>query len=99
MLWRHEGGGGEGHGAGGSDRWQATTMNVVDGGGTTAAAAAADGGGVDVAPFLWRFHGCFGVVLKVKWCRFGDKTGAIFGGKWYCFGYCLAVVLAASCWD
>jgi len=82
MLWRHEGGDGEGHGAGGGDRWQATTMNVVD-----------------VAPFLWRFHGCFGAVLKVKWCRFGDKTDAIFGEKWCCFGYCLAAVLGASCWD
>jgi len=35
MLWRHEGGGGEGHGASGGDRWQATTMNAVDGGGAT----------------------------------------------------------------
>jgi len=40
MLWRHEGGGGEEHGAGDGDRWQAKTMNAVDGGGTTAAAAA-----------------------------------------------------------
>jgi len=63
---------------------QAATMNAVDGGGATAAAAAADGGGVDgafFAPFLWHFHGCFGAVLKVKWYRFGDKTGAIFGEK------------------
>jgi len=77
-------------------------MNTIDGGGSTAAAAAADGGGVDgafFAPFLWRFRGCFGVVLKVKWCRFGCKTSATFGEKWYCFGYCLAVVLGASCWD
>jgi len=60
-----------------------------------------DGGGVDgafFALFLWHFHGCFGAVLKVKWCRFGDKTSAIFGEKWCCFGYCLAAVLGASCW-
>ena len=59
-------------------------------------------GGVDeafFASFLWCFHGCFGVVLKVKWCRFGDKIGAIFWEKWCCFGYCLAAVLGASCWD
>jgi len=43
------------------------------------------------------FHGYFDTVLTVKWCRFGDKTGAIFGAKWYCFEYCLAVVLGASC--
>jgi len=101
MLWRHEGGSGEGYGAGGGGRRQAT-MNAVDGGGATAAAAAADGDGVDgtfFAPFLWSFHGCFSVVLKVKWCRFGDKTDAIFGKKWFCFRYCLAVVLGASCWD
>jgi len=95
MLWRHEGGSDEGHDAGGSDRWQATTMNAIGGGGATAAAVAVDG--ASFAPFLWRFHGCFGAVLKVKWCRFIDKTSAIFEEKWCCFGYCLAVVLGASC--
>jgi len=97
MLWRHEGGGGEGHGAGGGGRRQAT-MNVVDRGGATAAAAAADGSGVNGA-FFAPFHGCFGAILKVKWFRFGDKTNAIFGEKWCCFGYCLTAVLRASCWD
>ena len=43
------------------------------------------------------FHGCFDTVLTVKWCRFGDKTGAIFGVKLCCFEYCLAVVFGASC--
>jgi len=102
-LSRHEGGGGEGHGASDGDRWKATTMNAVDGGGATAAAAAADTGGVDgaffFAPFLSRFYSCYGAVLKVKWCCFGDKIGAIFGEKWCCFGYCLAAILGASCWD
>jgi len=51
-----------------------------------------DGSGVDgtfFAPFLWRFHSCFGAVLKVKWCYFGDKTDAIFGEKLCYFRYCL----------
>jgi len=43
------------------------------------------------------FHSCFDTVLTVKWCHFGDKTGAIFGAKWCCFEYCLALVLDASC--
>jgi len=72
-------------------------MNAIDGGGATASAAASTGR--FFALFLWRFHGCFGAVLKVKWCHFGDKTSAIFGEKWCCFGYCLAAVLGASCWD
>jgi len=49
------------------------------------------------APFFVAFHGYFDTILIVKWCRFGDKTGAIFGAKWCCFEYCLAVVLDASC--
>jgi len=59
----------------------------------------ARGGGVDgafFAPFLWRFHGCFGAVLKVKWCRFGDKTSAIFRKKvlfWVLFGCCFGCIL------
>jgi len=48
-------------------------MNAVNGGGAKVAAAVDDDGGVDgafFALFLWFFHGCFGVVLKVKWCHF-----------------------------
>jgi len=55
MLWRHEGGGGEGHGAGCGDRWQATTMNAVDRGGATAVAAS-------TGHFLHHFCGVFMVV-------------------------------------
>jgi len=49
-----------------------------------AAAAVVDDGGANGAFFCTvfvAFHGCFDTVLIVKWCCFGDKTGAIFGAK------------------
>jgi len=69
MPWRYEGGGGEGHGVGGGDRWQATMMNAVDGGGATAAAAAG---------WRWRRWGVFCTVfVAFSWlfqCCFEGKV-------------------------
>ena len=63
-------------------------------------AAAVDDGGTDGTFFCTvfvAFHYCFDTILTVKWCRFGDKTGTIFGAKRCCFEYCLAIVFGASC--